>query len=286
MELGVITDGISRDFEHALKVLTSADLNRAELQFVWDSEVGDHTDEEIERIGALAMQYGVQISCISRHNFAGLPVMQTEVGDAVHEKHLDGLRRCIRMAKALGAPLVRTMSFRKEMIIFGGNGAQDWIVSSGAWDRLLKLMEAPVRIAEEEGITLVVETGNNSMVTSGWLARKFVDDLGSDRMRVLWDIPNTMYCTDVPYPDAYDQIRDVIGHIHVKDAVADIARATVDFKPLGEGDVAPYLEDIAAALKRDGYAGGISYESVYRPEDGTFEDGFHASVDKFKTLFG
>ena len=190
------------------------------------------------------------------------------------------------MAKAVEAPLVRTMSFRKEMILFGGNGAQDWIVSQGAWDRFLKLMEAPVRLAEDEEMTLVVETGNNSMITSGYLGRKFVDAMGSDRLRILWDIPNTMYCTDIPYPDAYDEIKDIIGHIHIKDAVANIARATVVFQPLGKGDVAPYLDDIVGALKRDGYSGGISYESVYRPDDGTFEDGFRASVGKFREVFG
>ena len=170
--------------------------------------------------------------------------------------------------------------------MFGSNGAQDWIVSNGAFEKLLKLMEAPVQLAEDEGITLVVETGNNSMVTSGYLGRKFVDGMGSDRLRVLWDIPNTMYCTDIPYPDAYEEIKDIIGHIHIKDATANIARATVAFQPLGKGDVAPYMCDIANALKRDGYTDGISYESVYRPEIGTFEDGFRASVGKFKEVFG
>jgi sugar phosphate isomerase/epimerase len=286
MELGVITDGISRDFEHALKVLTEQGLDRAELQFVWDNEVGDHSDAEIERIKSLADQYSVKISCISRHNFAGLPVMDTEINDKVYASHMDGLKRCIKMAKAVGSPLVRTMSFRKEMIIFGGNGAQDWIVSDGAWDKFLKMMEAPIQLAEDEGITLVVETGNNSMITSGYLGRKFVDAMGSDRLRILWDIPNTMYCTDIPYPDAYEEIKGIIGHVHIKDAVANISRATVAFQPLGEGDVAQYMGDIANALKRDGYTDGVSYESVYRSDDGTFEDGFRASVGKFKEVFG
>ncbi|MEE2753276.1 MAG: sugar phosphate isomerase/epimerase family protein [Candidatus Latescibacterota bacterium] len=286
MELGVITDGISSDFEHALEVLTEQGLDRAELQYVWDNEVGDHSDEEIGRIKALADAHDVKISCISRHNFAGLPVMDTEIGDDAYASNMDGLKRCIKMAQAVGSPLVRTMSFRKEMIIFGGNGAQDWIVSKGAWDKFLKMMEAPVQLAEDEGITLVVETGNNSMITSGYLGRKLVDAMGSDRLRILWDISNTMYCTDIPYPDAYEEIKDIIGHVHIKDAVNNISRATVVFQPLGEGDIAQYVHDIANALKRDGYTDGVSYESVYRPADGTFEDGFRASVGKFREIFG
>ena len=48
-KLGVITDGISRDFEHALRVMTEAGLEYAELQYLWDKEVGDLNDEEMAR---------------------------------------------------------------------------------------------------------------------------------------------------------------------------------------------------------------------------------------------
>ena len=285
MKLGVITDGISRDFEHALNVMAEYGLRYPELQFVWDREVGDHDAGQVARIKTLLEQHDMEVSCISRHNFGGLPVLQTEIGDTTFEDHVSGLRRCIALAKTLRTNIVRIMGCKKEMILFGYNGAEDWIVTAGAWDKLVKLMAVPVQIAEEEGVTLVVETGNNAMITSGFLARKLIDELGSSHLKLLWDIPNTMYCTDIPFPDAYNEIRDYIGHIHIKDAKADIARATVGFYPLGEGDVAPYLEPIANALKRDGYAGAISYESVYRPEGGTFEDGFRASVAKFVEIF-
>ena len=286
MKLGVITDGISKDLEHALTVMKETGLEYAELQFVWDKEIGDQTPEEIQKIKALITQYGVKVPCITRHNFVGLPVMTTTSEDEAYQKHFAGLTRCIHIAKELGAGLVRVMSYRKEMIIFGYNGAEQWVASTGAWDKLLKLMEAPVKLAEDEGITLAVETGNNSMITSGYLARKFIDDLGSKHLKVIWDIPNTLYCTDIPYPDGYEEIKDHIGHIHIKDCKADIARATVRFCPLGEGDMAPYLEDISKALKKDNYQGVISLESVYRPDDGTFEDGYRECLPAFKRLFG
>ena len=66
MKLGVITDGISRDFEHALNVMTEFELTYAELQFVGDTEVGDHTLEEIQNIKTLADQHNISISCISQ----------------------------------------------------------------------------------------------------------------------------------------------------------------------------------------------------------------------------
>lgn len=286
MKLGVITNGISRDLEHALGVMAEYDLKYPEFQYVWDSEVGDHNEEEIAQIKTLVDQHGMEVSCISGHHFAGLPVHDVEIGDKVFEEHVAGLRRCIALAKALGTNTVRIMSCRKEMIMFGSGGAEDWMVSNGAWNKLLKLMAVPVQIAEEEGVTLVVETGNSSMITSGFLGRKFVDEMGSKHLKILWDISNTMYSTDVPFPDAYEELKDCIGHIHIKDSKAIISRATVRFYELGKGDVAPYMEDIAKALKKDGYDGAISYESVYKPDGGTFEDGFRASVAKFKEVFG
>ena len=286
MKLGVITDGISRDFEHALGVMTEFGLTHAELQFVGDTEVGDHTEEQIRNIKTLADRHHIAISCISRHNFGGLSIMEVEPEDAIFQKHLDAFRRCIAMAKSLGTGLVRIMSGRKEMILFGNNGAEVWNVSKGAWDRFLKLMEFPVRIAEEENMTLVVETGNNSMITSGFLGRKFIDDMGSKHLKILWDVPNALYCADTPYPDAYELIKDHIGHIHIKDARVNIPHATLSICPLGEGDAGPYLEPIANALKRDNYQGIVSFESVYRPDNGTFEDGFRTCMPQFKNLFG
>jgi len=289
MKLGVITDGISdgihRDLEHALQVMTEAGLQYAELQFVWDKEIGDQTPAEIQKIKELIGRYKAQVSCITRHNFSGLSVMTTTPDDEAFKKHLEGFKRCIRVAKELGTNLVRTMSYRKEMILFGYNGADKWVTSQGAWDKLLKLMEAPVRLAEDAGITLVVETGNNAMITSGFLGRKLIDDLGSKHLKMMWDPANSLYCKDVPYPDAYEQIRDCLGHVHIKDCKVDIARATVRFCPLGEGHMAPYLADIAAALKRDKFQGVVSLESVYRPDNGTFEDGSRKSLPTFKRLF-
>ena len=285
MKLGVITDGISTDLEHALQVMNEYEIEYAELQFVWDNEVGDHSAEEIKRMKSLLNHHGVKVVSITRHNFAGLSIKDTTTEDEVYKKHMEGLKRCIVMARELETDTVRIMSGRKEMIIFGENGAEKWVASTGSWEKLLELMQPPVKLAESEGITLAVETGNNAMITSGYLARKFIDDMGSKNLKVIWDIPNTLYCTDIPYPDAYEQLKGHISHIHIKDCLSDIARATVKFCALGTGDLAPYLEKLASAFKKDGFARVICYESVYRPTDGTFEDGFRDSFPVLKRLF-
>lgn len=74
MKLGVITDGISMDLEHALQVMNEFGLEYAELQFVWDKEVGDMSPAEVGRVQDLVSMYNVKVSCISRGVFGGTPI--------------------------------------------------------------------------------------------------------------------------------------------------------------------------------------------------------------------
>ena len=284
-KLGVITDGISREFEHALAVMNAFELDQAELQYLWDKEVGDLDEKQLDRVQSLVKAHGVQVSCISRHIFGGL-LLGAQSGEAAeYQAHLAALHRCIDMAQALDCPLVRIMAFRKEMILFGSNGAEQWNVATGAWDKTVQLIAGAVDIAEDRGINLVVETGNNAVITSGYLARKLIDEIGSDRLQVMWDPANSLYCAEKPYPDGYDALRGCLGHVHIKDVTVEIHKATVTCRSLGEGDLGAHLPHIANALRDDNYAGAVSLESVYRPPGGTFEDGFRSSIATFKRLF-
>ena len=168
-KLGVITDGISRNPEQSFAVMNEFGLEYAELQYIDDLEVGDLNDAQTARVQDLLQAHGLKVPCISRHIFGGLALGELDVDSPVYRQQLAALRRCIDFAQALDCPLVRVMSFRKEMILFGGMGADQWIVTAGAWDKLLQLMAPAIEIAEERDTTLVVETGNNAMITSAWL---------------------------------------------------------------------------------------------------------------------
>ncbi len=286
-KLGVITDGISREFEYALSVMNEFDLRQAELQFLWDKEVGDLSDAQLNRAQQLVAAHEVEVSCISRHVFGGLALSDISLTAPAYLAHLDALGRCIDTAQALDCGLVRIMSFKKEMILFGSHGAEEWNVAGGAWDKARELIGEAVQIAEDRGVTLVVETGNNAITNSAYLACKLIDELGSERLKLLWDPANALYSTEAAYPDGYNALRGgYLGHVHLKDVLVDIAKATVTCRQLGSGQMGPYLTDLATALAADGYDGAISLESVYRPLGGSFEEGFRASVGVMKDLFG
>ncbi len=287
MKLGVITDGISRDLFHAIDVMDEFELTYAELQFVGDAEVGDHTDAQVSEINTMLRDRGKPVSCLSRHIFAGMTA-HNRPGDALHTQHMDALKRVIDMAHVVGSPLVRIMTQKKEQILWGRNGAEKWNVAHGAWDSMAPMIGPAVELARSEGITLVVETGNGTMVNSNYTARKLIDELDAkDTLKVLWDPANNCWCHELAFPDGYDEVRDgYLGHIHIKDVQVDTPRASLEVRELGNGQLGPMLQPMADALRSDGYDGVISLESVYHPGNGNFEDGFRACIDRFKAIFG
>lgn len=288
MKLGVITDGISRDFQHALTVMDEFDLDYAELQFLWDKEVGDLDAGERANALELVKKHEKHVACISRHLFAGMPMATSKPGDALHSQHMEALKRCIDMAHQFDCPLVRIMTGKKEMILWGRHGAEKWNVAKGAWEAQLPLIAPAVELARAEGITLVVETGNGTMVNSCWTGRRLIDDLDAkDALKILWDPANNCWCHEIAWPDGYETMQGgYLGHVHIKDIQVDTPKATLEVRPMGEGQLADQFQPMADALRADGYDGVISFESVYHPGNGDFEVGFRQCIGRFKDIFG
>lgn len=285
MKLGIITDGISQDPEKALRFLAENGIEYADFQYVWNTEIGDHSDEQHKTLKKLLKKYNIKVSCLTRHNFSGLPAKMESLHSEQYELHMKKFKRCFEIAHELECPIVRIMSTKKEMILFGSHGAEKWVTAQGAWEAQVELYREPVAYAEKMGTMIVTENCNGGQVTSNYLAKKLLDAIGSDILKILWDPCNAMYCTERPYPEGYQAAEGNIGHIHIKDAKIDIAKASVEFRPLGQGDMAPYLVDIAQALRSDEYDGVVSLEANYRPIGEDFINGTMKSIEHFKRIF-
>ena len=182
----------------------------------------------------------------------------------------------IGMAHELGSPLVRIMTSKKEQILWGLHGAEHWNVAKGAWDTLPPLIAPAVDLARAEGVRLVVETGNGTMVNSNYTARKLIDELDAkDTLQVLWDPANNCWCHENAFPEGYDEIRDgYLGHLHIKDVNVDTPRHSG-----GAGDG---QRTVGRSVCSDGSGAtrgqlrGVIFESVYHPGNNSFEDGFRS----------
>ena len=192
----------------------------------------------------------------------------------------------IELAKLLDCHMIRSLVFSKQACLWGAGGAEFRNgYNNKSWPKMLRLFEPLVQMAEDADMDIVFETGVNTVLTSGWLNRKFVEDMGSKHLKIIWDPANMLINREYP-PEVYEEIKDLIGHVHIKDGIYDANRSTITATAVGQGDMKRYMEDIAKWLKRDGYDGVVSIENFYIPEGKTTEEGYLAGVNEFKRIFG
>ncbi len=82
-------------------------LNAVVLQYVGPHEVGDVDFPTNADTADAARVRGLPISCLSRHLFSGMPVLDTEPGDAAHSRQMAELTHCLDLAREWKVPLVR-----------------------------------------------------------------------------------------------------------------------------------------------------------------------------------
>ena len=287
MKISVITNGISEDYAKVCRVMKETGVKYAEIQNAFDKAVEYFTMDEAQQIKILSDENGIVPVMVTSHAFAGVPVMSIEVGDATFEKHMALLRNSFEVAKILNVKAVRAMVFTKQIVTFGYHGSDKWNAGGNkSWPKFIKLYEPIVKAAEDAQIELVIENGFNGMVSSTWLARKMIDELGGPRrLKLIWDLTNALYYNEFPTVPVYEGIRDYVAHIHIKDAFINTITSEVDIRPIGRGHLAPYLLDLAAALRRDKYQGYVSLENIYRPEGGDFIDGYYQDIVELKKIF-
>ena len=302
MKIAAITNGISGNYEEACRIMNETGLKYAEIQHLDGKQIEEFAigekrsvpgvpietlaPEEAYRIKETSDKYGVEVCCITTHAFVGMPIKSTEVGDKIYSKHMRLLENGIHFAKVTGAKLVRAMCCERQPVSFGYHGAGEWLANDNrTWGKFISFYRPVVELAEKENIDIVIENGNGN-ICSSYLMRKMADDLGSSRLKYLWDISNAMYYSEMPTLGVYEMIKDILAHVHIKDMILDISKSYMDIVKIGTGQLGPYLPDIAEALRRDSFGGCISMENIYKPDSGDFVDGYKIDLVEMKRLFG
>jgi len=244
----VISDEISQDFDAVLDVARAFSLDGLEIRSVWDTRVDQLDGVAVRRLKEATEKAGMVICAVAP------PFYKCDV-DSPDERrqHLEILRRAIDVGQRLGTNVIRTFTFWKKHTLVE------------MWDELIDSYQTPIEIAREAGAVLAVENEAACMIGTGSDLGRFVRQLNQPEVKALWDPCNAFYedASEQPFPDGYLQIRDLLVHVHLKDAVRDRGASKPRLTPLGDGsiDVAGQL----AALIRDGYDGFISLETHWRP---------------------
>lgn len=264
--VGVLSDEVSPHLEEALDWIVNNQLKHVEIRSVDGRNIMNVPDEALVNIRHEVERRGLFVSAIASPVFKCSldPERQVSTGDTFGqqeediEEHHRKLLQAIRIAKQLGTTKIRIFSFWRE---------QDPLRYEA--DIILHLKRAAA-IAEQESVTLLLE--NEPSCNGGYAEEvgRLVRGVNSRALQVLWDPGNEAYGGKSAYPESYEYIKDVSGHVHLKDALVE-KDGTPRCVPIGNGRV-PFAEQIIA-LEKDGYKGLYTIETHYIPDGGTPADG-------------
>lgn len=279
-EIAVFTDDITQDLDHALDVIEEFGLEWVEIRSAWGKNLMIQTDEELDRVIRTIHDRGFRVPCVAAPIYKSrLPGYKGgKAGHLFHGEEQDVLeqqvaliRRAARIGRRFGTNLVRCFSF--------------WRIGEDPtplWADLLAQFQVAVRVAAKENVVLVMENDFECNLGSGELAARMIKEVDSPHLRLLWDCGNAIFVGEEPYPAGYEHCKDLIGHVHVKDAALDPETGEPRWVELGAGQV-DMLGQLRA-LKADGYRGVVSLENHYTPPGGTPEEGVRQSFCGLRRL--
>ena len=261
--IGAFGDEIAPDLETQLQVLNELKIPCLELRGVWGQNVLHLSDEQVAKVRALCAAHGVTISAI------GSPIGKSPIEQPI-ETEVENLRRLIEIARQLdtgrassGAPAnpcIRIFSFHPppaKCPKMGSAGAgppadstdYDSYVDS-AIDRIRRL----VAVAEEEGVTLLLE--NEKGIVGDTLDRcvKLVDAIDNPHLVFLWDPANFVQVGEERITErGWPLLGSRVGYVHIKDC-----ELNGPVKAAGEGD--GQIPELLTRLVSSGYQGMLALE--------------------------
>jgi L-ribulose-5-phosphate 3-epimerase len=266
MRLCIVTDEISQDLAHALDVCEDEGVSTVELRAVDEANIVSHDDDSLDKIKAMIDGRGFRVGAIASPFLKchihgdGDPQGATHfAASASREEQWGILERSFEVAHLLGAPLVRTFSF--------------WRVPDpeDVRDEVAGVIAEAARRTEAAELTLGMENEHACNLATGAETRWVLDRVPSLALGVIWDPGNEAVMDSEPFPAGYDQVRDRVVHIHLKDADEN-----GKWTKMGTG-IIDYRGQFRA-LAEDGYAGLLSLETHYEAPDGGAEKATRESL--------
>ena len=262
-KIGVISDEISEDFDHACYVISKQfGLHWVELREIWGKNLQTVSDDEIARAQKILTKYDLQVTDISsplyKVDWPGAPHSQYGSKEDLHganettfTQQQEVLERSISLAKQFKTNKVRCFDFWRI------DDVKPYRKAINA-----KLQEA-AEFAAKQDVLLVLENEFECNTATGREAAATLADIPSRNLALNWDPGNAVMRDELDaYPGGWDALpKDRIHHCHVKNAVKD-ATGKIVWSPVVVG----YIDWPAQfkALKAIDYSNAVNLETHWR----------------------
>lgn len=274
-KIGVISDEISQDFDHACHVIANDyGLHFVELREIWGKNLQVASDTQLADAEKVLAKYSLTVTDISsplyKVDWPGAPPSQYGSKADLHgaaettfKQQDDILRRSIELAKRYKTDKVRCFDFWRLDDVKPYRAAIN--------EQLRKAAE----FAEKQGILLVLENEFACNTATGREAAATLAGVPVKNLALNWDPGNAVMRGEFDaYPNGWNGLPKArIHHCHVKNAVKD-ATGKVVWSPVDIGII-----DWTAqfrALKGIGYSNAVNLETHWRGA-GTPEQSTNAS---------
>ncbi len=261
--VGVISDEISQDFDHACNVIAKQwGLHFVELRELWGKNLQVISDAQIAEAQRILAKYGLQVTDISsplyKVNWPGAPPSpygskeDLHGADEVSFKQQDAvLERSIELAKQFKTNKVRCFDFWRIEDVKPYRAAIN-----------AKLQESAEKAARQN-VMLVLENEFACNTATGREAAATLSGVPSRNLALNWDPGNAVMRGELDaFPNGWRALpKDRIHHCHVKNAVKDSAGKIV-WSPVNIGFI-----DWAAqfkALAGVGYTDAVNLETHWK----------------------
>lgn len=256
------SDDLSSVFAQAAELAAGAGLHGLAVRNVGGRNIATISDREVAEIKRAADAHGLEISALGSQ--LGRNSFLEEANSAKEAAEL--LRPLIGHAEVLGAPNVRMFG----PWLHGQDPLECWVDRPVLADRLEAIAEwlAPsLSIAEEAGVTLMVELEGASYIGQVAEARELFRHVQSPALALCWDVCNGWWSGELPLEEGWPLVRELnTVDVQTKDARSQTGKPDApafEQVALGEGDI-PYPA-IIGRLFEIGYSGWFTAERVYHP---------------------
>jgi fatty-acyl-CoA synthase len=197
------------------------------------------TDEQLPQTIEKLKSLNIEIPCFS----SGCCIKYKER----EEENIKEITQYILLAAKMGAPYVRILADEKPY-------PEDQVDD----DVVLQTLKRVIPIAEENNVTLLIET--NGVYSDTSRLCELLNNAASDSVAALWDIHHPYRYANENPEVTVKNLGAYIQYVHVKDSAEEDGK--ICYKMMGEGDLP--IHEAMLALQSINYEGYISLEWVKR----------------------
>jgi sugar phosphate isomerase/epimerase len=251
-KVGVISDEISEDFDHACHVIAKEwGLHFVELRGMWGKNLQDISDAQIVEAQKVLAKYQLQVTDISS------PLYKVDWPGAPHSQY--GSKEDLHGAeeatfKQQDTVLDRSIELAKHFNFWRIDDVKPYRSA------INETLQQAAEKAAKQNVLLVLENEFECNTATGREAAATLSGIRSRNLALNWDPGNAVMRGELDaYPNGWDALpKHRIHHCHVKNAVKD-ASGKIVWSPVDVG----YIDWTAQfrALAQIGYSNAVNLET-------------------------